>query len=98
MNSRDHDMIGVDEVGMGCLAGPVVVCAVKVSSRYKIGDFGVKDSKKLSPKQRETVVKKIKKLDLQYQISLCYPKTIDKINIYQASRKAMRRAVNSVDS
>ena len=91
--SKNTTIIGVDEVGMGSLAGPVVVCAVSISARYKIGDFGVTDSKKLSPKQRETCVTKIKKLNIKYQIALCHPKTIDKLNIYQASRKAMRRAL-----
>ena len=95
-------IIGVDEVGMGCLAGPVVVCAVLIPQnlhkKYKIGDLGVRDSKLMTPKQRETTAKLIKKLNLKYQISLCYPKTIDKINIYQASRKAMRRAIKKVQS
>ena len=93
MRRARQSVIGVDEVGMGCLAGPVVVCAVSMDNKYDIGDFGVRDSKKMSPKQREACLDKIKKLNLKYQISLCYPKTIDKINIYQASRKAMRRAV-----
>ena len=87
---------------MGCLAGPVVVCAVhlpyNLHKKYKIGDFGVRDSKLMTPKQRETVSKLIKKLPIKYQISLCHPKTIDKINIYQASRKAMRKAVTKVRS
>lgn len=95
-------IIGVDEVGMGCLAGPVVVCAVQISNnldkKYKIGDFGVRDSKLMTPKQRETCAKQIQKLNLKYKISFCQPKTIDKINIYQASRKAMKRAVEKVHS
>jgi ribonuclease HII len=89
---------GIDEVGMGCLAGPVVVCAVllgknfynKSSDSYK----GLMESKSLSAKRREYFYNKLTgDKDLRYRISLCYPKTIDKINIYQASRLAMRRAL-----
>ncbi len=87
------NIIGVDEVGMGCLAGPVVVCAVIAPSIYKIGDFGVRDSKQLTATKREEVIKKLKKLNINYKISLCYPKTIDKLNIYRASRLAMKKAV-----
>lgn len=90
------NIIGVDEVGMGCLAGPVVVCAVSTTNTYKIGDFGITDSKKLSTKQREACVSQIKKLKINYQLSLCYPKTIDKINIYQASRRAMKKIVTKL--
>lgn len=95
---RNPTIIGVDEVGMGCLAGPVVVCAVAMSGNYTIGDFGVRDSKLMTPKQRETCAKLIQNLNIKYQIALCHPKTIDNLNIYQASRKAMRRAVGKVSS
>ncbi len=87
-----QSVIGVDEVGMGCLAGPVVVCAVALTKNFpKI--YGISDSKLLSPKQRETFAQVLKKNKIRFQIAFCYPKTIDKINIYQASRKAMRKAV-----
>ena len=85
-------VIGVDEVGMGCLAGPVVVCAVVITRDFPLIS-GVRDSKLLSQKQRETLAHALKQSGISFQISLCYPKTIDKINIYQASRKAMRRAI-----
>lgn len=92
----DH-IIGVDEVGMGCLAGPVVVCAVAISKNiYKSGvlnGLGIRDSKALSSKQRETCSLKLKEIGVSYRIAYCYPRTIDKINIYQASRKAMRRSI-----
>src|SRR5947199_128478 len=102
MMKRIEDVIGVDEVGMGSLAGPVVVCAVLVPRQLHetacIGSYGVRDSKQMTPKQRETCADLLKKLKLKYQIAYCYPKTIDKINIYQAARKAMRRAVGAVYS
>lgn len=91
-------VIGIDEVGMGCLAGPVVVCAVSFSREFytkpSLNLSPIRDSKLLSPRQRESCAKELLKTpDLRYQISYCYPQTIDKINIYQAARKAMRRAV-----
>src|SRR3989344_307984 len=85
-------IIAVDEVGMGCLAGPVVVCAVMLTKKFP-SVRGVRDSKLLSPKQRETCADLIKKLNIKYKISYCYPKTIDRVNIFQASHKAMRRAI-----
>lgn len=95
---KNHShIIGVDEVGMGSLAGPVVVCAVLFSTKlhetYRIGDLGIRDSKLMTAKQRETSALQIRNLPINYQISLCYPATIDKLNIYQASRRAMRRAI-----
>ena len=87
-----RSVIGVDEVGMGCLAGPVVACAVALTRDFQL-IAGVRDSKLLSQKQRETLVRTLKQCGIIFQISLCYPKTIDKINIYQASRRAMRRAI-----
>lgn len=88
-------VIGVDEVGMGCLAGPVVVCAVAVSPGTP-NIAGIRDSKLLSPQQRETLAHTLKQSGIRFQISLCYPKVIDRINIYQAARKAMRRAVDKL--
>ena len=85
-------VIGVDEVGMGCLAGPVVVCAVALTCDFPF-IAGIRDSKLLSQKQRETLASELIRNKIRFQISLCYPKTIDKINIYQASRKAMRKAI-----
>ncbi len=93
MKKKYRSLIGVDEVGMGCLAGPVVVCAAQMQDRYQIGDFGVRDSKLMTPKQRETCFAKLQNLDIKYRIAYCYPKTIDRLNIYQASRVAMLRAL-----
>ena len=96
--SEGYDqVVGVDEVGMGCLAGPVVVCAVSLTAKfYKKDHVGLRllrDSKLLSPKLRENYFENMRKAGVEYQVSFCYPKTIDKINIYQAARKAMARAV-----
>jgi len=91
-------VIGVDEVGMGCLAGPVVVCAVGMTKDFYKKSYptlrGLRESKLLSAIQREKFATELLKVkDLVYAISPVYPKMIDKINIYQASRLAMRRAV-----
>ena len=85
-------VIGVDEVGMGCLAGPVVVCAVALTKQFPF-IAGIRDSKQLSPNQRELLAQQLIASGISFQISYCYPATIDRLNIYQASRRAMRRAV-----
>lgn len=91
-------VIGVDEVGVGCLAGPVVVCAISFSKEFyknSLIEFrGLKESKQLSSEQREKFAKKL--LGQNYRIAVCHPKKIDTINIYQATRTAMRRAVKNV--
>ena len=93
-----REVVAVDEVGMGCLAGPVVVCAVAFTPKFyrkahpKL--FRLRDSKLLLPPQRERFARMLKfEKGLRHSIGLCYPKTIDRMNIYQASRLAMRRAV-----
>lgn len=91
----------VDEVGMGCLAGPVVVCAVRLTdSFYKKNHKKLRwlrESKLLQAKQRDFYAAElIKEKDLVYALSYAYPKTIDKINIYRASRLAMRSAIKKI--
>ena len=96
-----RQIIAVDEVGMGALAGPVVVCAVMFNKTFFQKTHKklcrLRDSKLLSPKKRAGFQKELVKLPgLKYQISYCYPKTIDRLNIYRAARVAMRRAVYKV--
>ena len=100
-NDGYRRVIGVDEVGMGCLAGPVVVCAVLFGRKFfkkthkKL--HWLRDSKLLLPRQREKFVSELlKERELKFQTARCLPKTIDKINIYQAARLAMRRAVEKL--
>ncbi len=100
-NSGYQYVIGVDEVGMGCLAGPVVVCAVAMTNHFYNKHHRelrwLRESKLLLPHQREKFAAELlKEKDLVYAISSVSPKTIDKINIYQASRIAMRRAVQKL--
>lgn len=92
-----------DEVGMGCLAGPVVACAVAVTSSFYNKHHkklqGVRDSKLLQAKQREIFSKElIKEKDLVYALSLAHSKTIDKLNIYNAARLAMRSALKKLET
>lgn len=94
-------IIGVDEVGMACLAGPVVVCALAVGSEFYGNRYpklaGMRDSKMLQPHQRERFAEQLAKVPgLVWRIASCEPTTIDKINIYQASRVAMREAILKV--
>src|SRR3989338_221867 len=88
----------VDEVGMGCLAGPVVVCVVGIKKDFhnkaRKNLRNLRESKLLSVAQREKFAEELlKEKDLVYAIAQCSPKTIDKLNVYHAARLAMKRAV-----
>jgi ribonuclease HII len=86
---------GVDEVGRGPLIGPVVsACVVLPKDFFK---EGLTDSKKLSAKKREYFYEIIKKEALACEISMVFEDEIDKINIYQASKKAMIEAITKVN-
>lgn len=85
---------GVDEVGRGPLAGPVVCCAV-IMPLDDIID-GVDDSKKLSEKKREQLAGIIKEKAIAYSIREISPEEIDKINILEAVKKCMTDAVNTL--
>ena len=82
---------GVDEVGRGPLAGPVVAAAVILDSDSPI--HGLADSKKLSEKARQTLTEIIKREALAWSIGCASVAEIDSINILQASFLAMQRAV-----
>ncbi len=85
---------GVDEVGRGPLVGPVVTACVVLPLNFKLE--GLTDSKKLSEKKRNLFYDYIKKHALCYAIGMCTPEEIDEMNIYEASRQAMIRAINEV--
>lgn len=88
---------GVDEVGRGPLAGPVVVASVIMPLDDEEIIQGVNDSKKVSEKNREILFEKIKEKALAYRIESADEKVIDKINILQATKNCMRDAVNGLD-
>jgi len=85
-------IVGVDEVGRGPLAGGVLACAVILDPKNKIE--GLDDSKKLTAKKREKLALEIKEKSLCYAYGYVNEKIIDKINIYQASKLAMLRAIS----
>src|SRR5688500_2957415 len=84
---------GVDEVGRGCLAGPVVAAAVILPDNRKIRKSlnGVNDSKLLKPAIRRELFSVIQKHALDYSIGIVSANVIDHINILQATFLAMRR-------
>ncbi|MBQ7369514.1 MAG: ribonuclease HII [Clostridia bacterium] len=84
---------GVDEVGRGPLAGPVVCAAVIMPLDENDLIVGVDDSKKISEKKREKLSEEIKQKALSYSIFEVSEKEIDEINILQATRKGMREAL-----
>lgn len=85
---------GVDEVGRGPLAGPVVAAAVILPKECRIA--GVNDSKKLTPKKREELYGTILEQALAYGIGVVPPGRIDEINILQATYEAMRQAIEQL--
>ncbi len=96
-----RQVIGVDEVGVACLAGPVYVCAVSFDETFFIKNHHklryLRDSKLLLPHQREKFFNQLTKEDnLKFHISFSDVKTIDKINIYHAARSAMKRAIEKL--
>ncbi len=84
---------GVDEVGRGPLAGPVVCAAVILPLGEEKRIAGIDDSKKLSKKKREALAELIKETAVAYSIAEVDEKTIDEINILQATRLGMKRAI-----
>ena len=84
-------IIGIDEVGRGPLAGPVVSAAVRLSKNFNITELN--DSKKLSKFKREEIYNLIINT-CEYQLGVSNVEEIDKINILQATFLSMRRAIN----
>ena len=85
---------GVDEVGRGPLAGPVVAAAVILDPAQPIS--GLDDSKKLTEKRREALFEEIRNKALAWSLGRAEVEEIDRINILQASLLAMQRAVEAL--
>jgi ribonuclease HII len=85
---------GVDEVGRGSLFGPVVAAAVILDPGYRVR--GLRDSKLLLAERREVLAERIRQHAIAWAIAAVDAAQIDQINIYQASRVAMRQAVASL--
>lgn len=88
--------MGLDEVGRGCLAGPVVAAGVIFKPGTRID--GVRDSKKIDRKERERLFEIIKDEAAFWTIQSCSPTEIDKLNILWASIKAMQKCVDAPDA
>ena len=90
--AQGHRLVaGIDEVGRGPLAGPVVSAAVILPENCEI--LGLNDSKQLSEKKRDALAEEIKAQAVAIGIGIISPEEIDRVNIYQASKQAMIQAV-----
>lgn len=93
-NTMQQRIAGIDEVGRGCIVGPVMAAAVILDPANPIE--GLTDSKKLTAKRREILAEQIKKQALCWAIARAEASEIDRINILQASLLAMQRAVSQL--
>ncbi len=93
-------IIGVDEAGRGCLAGPVVAAVAFFDSNFDIFSIvpNLDDSKRMSPKSRENAFENIKRcISVEWAVGSASQKEIDKINILQATKLAMIRAIEKIN-
>ena len=88
-------IIGIDEVGRGCWAGPLVACAVELDEAVKID--GLTDSKQLTAKKRLSLCGEIRKSAHQIGIGWVWPKEINQLGLTESVRLAMRRAINEIN-
>ena len=90
--------IGIDEVGKGAVFGPVFSAVVVLTEKHKVTlkEFGVKDSKKLTPKKRKLLLPKILLLSSDYGIGQSSAREIDKLGIRVATELSMIRALKKL--
>ena len=88
-------IVGVDEAGRGPLCGPVVAAACILPKGYH--NEHINDSKKLTAKKREIAYQEIINDALAYGVGIVDAKRIDEINIYQATKEAMSKAINQIN-
>jgi ribonuclease HII len=101
LGSRDREIlfdantiIGIDEVGRGALAGPVVVCAAAFK---KIPDDDeVRDSKLLPPRRRDSIAARLRGCGARWVVCEVWPELIDRVNILEATRLAMAAAARTL--
>ncbi|HPX83969.1 MAG TPA: ribonuclease HII [Bacilli bacterium] len=93
-------IVGIDEVGRGPMAGPLVACAVMLPHDYYLA--GLDDSKKMSAKQREKLYTQLINEAIEYHYHFISVADVDRLNVYQASRLAMLKCLaafkNPVDA
>tara|TARA_B100000214_G_scaffold117489_1_gene82966 strand:+ start:909 stop:1496 length:588 start_codon:yes stop_codon:yes gene_type:complete len=100
MKSKKYLIAGIDEVGRGCLFGPVFAGAVILSkvNQKNLLRQGLKDSKKLNPRKRYDLVPLIKKQSIAWSIGQASAREIDNIGIREATERAMLRALEKFPS
>ncbi len=95
--SRGYSFIaGLDEVGRGALAGPVVAAAVIIDPEAPL-PRGLNDSKKLNAAQRERITSELRETVVAYSVGLVSPEEIDRTNILLATRRAMIAALEQLN-
>jgi len=87
---------GIDEVGRGPLAGPVVCAAVILPKDYQL--IGIDDSKKVKKEDRERLFEEINEKAIGVGIGMCDEKIIDDINILEATKVAMKKAIDDLEN
>ena len=92
----DRTLVGIDEVGIGCLAGPVVAAAVILDPANPI--YGITDSKKISEQRRKTLADQVMANAVDWAIGQASVSEIDQHNILRASHLAMQRAYGDLKS
>ena len=94
-------IIGIDESGRGPLAGPVVAVAVRLKRRMtkaQISKLGIRDSKQLTPRQREKLYQVVTTGgNIEWGVGVVSRNIIDKINILEATKLAMKEALSGID-
>lgn len=92
-----HSIAGVDEAGRGACAGPLVVAAVVLKDPHSKDLAEVRDSKELSPSQRESLFEVIKSNAKHYSIIEISAEEIDQIGLHRANLEGMRRAISALE-
>jgi ribonuclease HII len=88
---------GVDEAGRGACAGPLVVAAVILQDHHHQELSGVRDSKELTPKEREALFDVIIRHSIKYAIIEISPQEIDEIGLHRSNLEGMRRAISALE-
>jgi ribonuclease HII len=86
---------GCDEAGRGCLLGPLYAAAVILDPAQPIA--GVNDSKKLTPRRREALAEEIRLKAVAWQVVAVSAREVDQLNVYEASRQGMLRALRALE-
>lgn len=93
--SQGYFVIGVDEAGCGCLAGPVIAAAIHLPFNSRIG--ALTDSKLLKADKREKILLRFIELGIRWTVGMATAEEVDVMNVRRASLLAMKRAVNAFE-